>query len=102
MRRHRAAWLLVAMVAATSACTHRDAPAPPKELELGSHRVQVLVPAGWDPLDQGAQKRFRKGEISIVLENLANADVDSALASLQDSARREVKTRKSMTIDGHE
>ncbi len=28
------------------------------------------MPAGWEALDQGKQKRFRKGEFEIVLQNL--------------------------------
>ena len=60
--------LLVAAVA--SACTRENPKPAPKEFELGAHRVQVTVPPGWEALDQGKQKRFRKGELEIVLQNL--------------------------------
>lgn len=73
-----------------------------KELELGPHRVQVSAPAGWDVLDQGAQKRFRKGESEILLENLGKTDWDPALTSLSDDQRREVKSRNLIMIDNHE
>jgi hypothetical protein len=94
--------LLIVTVAAASACTPREAPAVQKELELGAHRIQVSAPAGWDVLDQGAQKRFRKGEADIVLQNLGKVDWEPALASLQDDQRREVKSRRTLTIDNHD
>jgi len=103
MIRHRAfAMLLIVTMAAASACARREAPAVPKELELGPHRIQVSAPAGWDVLDQGEQKRFRKGEADIVLQNLGKVDWEPALASLQDDQRREVKSRRSLTIDNHD
>ena len=91
---YRTVALLIVTVAAASACAPREAPAVQKELELGPHRLQVSAPAGWDVLDQGAQKRFRKGEADIVLQNLGKVDWEPALASLQDDQRREVKSRR--------
>ena len=102
MTGHRPAWLLVATLAAASACTPRAVPDVTKELELGPHRVQVSAPDGWEVLDQGAQKRFRKGEADIVLQNLGKVDWEAALGSLHDDQRREVKSRCAMTIDNHE
>ena len=96
------AWALIAALAALSSCAQRDAPAVTKDLEIGPHHVQVSVPAGWDVLDQGAQKRFRKGESEIVLQNLGKTAWDPALASLQDDQRREVKSRNPIMIDHHE
>jgi hypothetical protein len=111
MTGRRAAWLLVVTVAAlavASACAQREAPGVQetagvlKTLELGPHRVQVPVPAGWEVLDQGVQKRFRRGEADIVLENLGKVDWERALASLHDKERRGVKSRRELTIDNHE
>lgn len=99
---HRAAWTLVAMFVAASACAQHEIPGVPTQLELGSHRVQVSAPAGWDVLDQGAQKRFRNGESEIVLQNLGKTEWDPALASLQDNQRREVKSRNVIAVDNHE
>ena len=100
----RVAWLLVAALAVAPACAIREAAVgqAQKELELGPHRVNVSAPAGWDVLDQGAQKRFRRGESEIVLENLGAVDWEPALASLHDDKRREVKSRRTTTIDNHE
>ena len=98
----RATWTLVSTLAVMAACTPREPAGVPKEFELGRHRVQVSAPAGWEVLDQGAQKRFRKGESEIVLQNLGKTAWDDGLASLQDNQRREVKSRTAMTIDTHE
>ena len=98
----RAVWLFVATLAAVSACARDDAASIPKELELGPHHIRVSAPAGWEVLDQGAHKRFRKGEADIVLRNLGQVDWETALASLFDDQRREVKSRQSMTVDNHE
>ena len=98
----RAVWVLVAALAAASGCAKPGAPPAQKDLELGSHRLQVSAPAGWDVLDQGAQKRFRRGEAEIVLENLGNLAWDKALASIHDDNRREVKSRRAITIDQRE
>jgi hypothetical protein len=57
---------------------------------------------GWDVLDQGAQKHFRKAESDIVLQNLGPVDWEPALGSLHDDHRREVKSRRAITIDNHE
>ena len=108
-------WPTVALmfaVAWSSTCA-RDhaAPAATKEFELGAHRVQVVVPTGWDALDQGRQKRFRKGEFEIVLQNLGppappprNPDelADWGLTEVGHDQRREVKSRRAVTLDGRE
>lgn len=99
----RTAWLLVATLAVSSACANREAASIAKELELGPHRIQVSAPAGWELLDQGAQKRFRKGESEIVLQNLGKVDWElGALKKLSDDQRREVKSRRPFMIDVHE
>ena len=104
----RAMWPLLAALTMVPACTDSAAVGAQKELELGPHRVQVSTPAGWELLDQGARKRFRKGESEIVLENLG-ADFAqladwglAALASLGNDRRREVKSRRATIIDNHE
>jgi len=103
------------LVAATSACGRETITPVLKEFEFGARRVQVSVPAGWEALDQGKQKRFRKGEFEIVLQNLGpamppprNLDefVDWGLAEVGAGVghdqRREVKARRAVTIDGRE
>jgi hypothetical protein len=80
-----------------------------KRLDFGAHRLQVVVPAGWEALDQGRQKRFRKGERQIVLQNLGaptppardlNELIEWGLASVGSNERREIKTRQITAIDG--
>jgi len=98
-------------VAALSACTGSKATPVTKELVFGAHRVQVTVPAGWEALDQGNQKRFRKGEFEIVLQNLGprtppprNLDelIEWGLAQLGHNQRREEKSRRTVMLDGRE
>ena len=61
---------VLGLVVAVSACA-RENPAPvPRQFELGASRVLVVVPTGWEALDQGRQKRFRKDELEIVLQDL--------------------------------
>ena len=111
--RRTAQLTLALMVAAASAssCAHEKAAPGPREFALGVHRVQVIVPEGWEALDQGRQKRFRRGEFEIVLENLGpptppHRDVDSlvdwGLAEVGHDERREVKSRRPVTLDGRE
>ena len=110
--RLRVALVITTVVAASSACVRDNAtPAATKEFELGAHRVQVTVPTGWDALDQGKQKRFRKGEFEIVLQNLGSRTppprdedelVDWGLAEVGQDQRREVKSRRVVTLDGRE
>jgi hypothetical protein len=105
--------LVVVVLAAASGCRNDDATPARREMpfELGARRVRVTVPAGWESLDQGRQKRFRKGEFEIVLQNLgprtpppSDLDelVDWGLAAVGHDQRREVKSRRALTIDGRE
>jgi len=103
------------VVVTASACA-RETPAPStKEFAFGARRVQVIVPDGWEALDQGKQKRFRKGEFAIVLQFLGAStppprDLDELIdwglaelgAEIGPDKRRELKSRRSVTIDGRE
>lgn len=127
MARRATCLTLAVVVAAASSCApdnatrapapaQAPAPAPvaaERQFEFGARRVQVTVPAGWEALDQGHQKRFRKGELEIVLQYLgprtppardANLDelVDWGLAAIGHDQRRDVKSRRPVTLDGRE
>jgi hypothetical protein len=115
-------WPLVVSLTSATACTPRDHAYVEREFELGSHRVRVLAPEGWELADQGTQKRFRNGESQIVLVDLEPAtrpltqgdlerldDLDqfaewglAALGGAGSDQRREVKSRRTTTIDSHE
>jgi len=116
----RTRWLTLAFAVAASAACARDNQTPAaREFEFGAHRVQVTVPTGWEALDQGKQKRFRKGEFEIVLQNLGLSTtlgpgprtspvrdtdelIDWGLAEVGHDQRRDVKSRRAVTIDGRE
>jgi hypothetical protein len=111
---HAPIFTLVLLVV-SSACAGSTGRPAPKELELGAHRVQVTVPSGWEALDQGKQKRFRKGEFEIVLQNLGTRtppprDLDQLIdwglaavgADVGHDQRREVKSRRTIMLDGRE
>ena len=114
--------VMLAVVTATACAREKPAPAA-KEFAFGARRVQVIVPEGWEALDQGNQKRFRKGEFAIVLQYLGPStslrpgpsappprDLDALLdwglaelgAEIGPDKRRELKSRRSVTIDGRE
>jgi len=110
MTRARLALTLMLVVAAASSCARKVETPPAKEFQFGARRVQLIVPEGWEALDHGSVKRFRKGEFAIVLTYLGdrltpsshNTDqlIDSALGELGHNQRREVKSRREITIDG--
>ena len=105
----------LALVSVWSACAGTTTTPAPKEFELGAHRVQVTVPAGWEALDQGKQKRFRKGEFEIVLQNLGTRtppprDLDELIewglaavgADVGRDRRHELKSRRTVMLEGRE
>jgi len=103
--------MLTLMFVAAASCARNDPAPAPKEFEFGARRIQVIVPNGWDALDQGKQKRFRKGEFEIVLDNLGSATppardldtlIDWGLAEVGHNQRREVKSRRMVMLDGRE
>ena len=110
----RTTWLTLALIlvaAASPSCVRENAKPAHKEFEFGAHRVQVIVPTDWEALDQGRQKRFRKGEFEIVLQNLGRRahpprDLDEliewGLAQVGHNQRREEKSRRAVMLDGRE
>ena len=102
----------MALLAIAPACARKAEPPAPREVELGGHRVQVIVPAAWDLVDQGSVKRFRKGESEIALQNLGTPKseprdldglVDWGLRALDHNKdRQEEKSRVAHVIDGRD
>jgi hypothetical protein len=101
-------WPLCAAAVVAAGCAHEGRAGAERDLELGSRQVRVSAPAGWELLDQGAVKRFRKGESQIALQNLgpAAAPVDLAAwgraALADDDERRALKSSRAVTVDSQE
>lgn len=57
--------LLCTMIAA--ACREE---LPARTFQVGVHRIEVMVPAGWQALDQGRQLTFRNGETTLIFIDL--------------------------------
>lgn len=64
MNRALAAVLLGTALAA--ACTET----PARTFQVGKHRIEVMVPDGWQALDQGRQLMFRNGESTVIFTDL--------------------------------
>ena len=107
--------LALAFLTISSCARNPPAPAPAATtFEFGTHRVQAIVPAGWEALDQGRQKRFQRGEAEIVLEHLSPLlplpDWDHLIdwglmavdARIGHDQPREIKSRRQASIDGRD
>lgn len=62
-----AASLIVALAIALLGCGARETP---RAFEIGAHRGEVVVPAGWKVDDQGRAWRLRSGDAELVLRDL--------------------------------
>jgi hypothetical protein len=84
MTRH-STWLVTLLLIA-SACgrhdTTEDAPIQ-RDFEFDRHRLTATLPASWQILDQGAQKRFRKNDSELVLRSLGPADAHGITREVQ-------------------
>jgi len=121
MTRRSAVMCAALLVVLSCGCSRAEAPARapvPREFEVGPHRVRVVPPAGWDVFDQGLQKRFRKredakglAEAEVILRDLGRVDpplpdldllADWGLKELGHDGRRDVKSRRALTVNGRE
>jgi len=53
------------------------------EVEIGHHRVRLVVPEGWERLDHGRQQLFRDAEAQISLVDLGPATRDAMVSELR-------------------
>jgi len=58
---------------------------PTVELELGGERFRVVLPEGWEHLDQGREQVFRHGEHRIVFRDLGPAGPAGVLRELEQA-----------------
>jgi len=90
MRTRGSSLVVVLLLALLTGCDLREAP---RTFELGPHRGQLRVPAGWAALDHGRQWRLRKGEAELVLQDLGAAG--------PSGIRREVERARDLWRVGH-
>jgi hypothetical protein len=82
------------VLALLAACGTRE---PPRVFEVGAHRGELRVPAGWQVLDQGGQWRLRRETSELVLRDLGPAgkegirnELERARALWQEGRVKEV------------
>ena len=110
MRRHHAAWSTLVILLAATGCAKNSDPGTAREVRLNARTIHVRVPGGWELLDQGSRKQFRRGESAMFLESLAIPDGQTEfgvwgleqLEEIGENKRREVKARRTITIDSRE
>lgn len=105
--RRGAALLLLALpaLAAWTGCTKET---PPTEMQVGRHRITVVVPEGWEHVTYGDRHQLRSGLARISIEAFRrrtgdlDAAVDLRLPLLGEDARRDEAARRRFTVGDHE
>jgi hypothetical protein len=92
--------LLAALLCTVLAIACTESSSPARAFQIGKHRIEVMVPAGWQALDQGRQLVFRNGETTLIFTDLGAVrpdgfrDVAAAARELWRSGRDdEARTR---------
>jgi hypothetical protein len=100
-------WLpLVLMLVLSVGCT-REEPRP-VELQVGQHRVSLVLPEGWEHIDYGDRHQLRSNFERISIEALEglNNDLDESvevgLHRLKEWERRDEASRNRFDLAGHE
>lgn len=81
-------------------------PPPPTALQVGSHRISVVMPRGWEHLNYGGEHQLRRGFDRISLADMGqigggiDVAVDVALGDLREDGRREEASRNYRLVDG--
>jgi len=73
--------VIVACLSAGLGCEQIETQA----LEAGHHRLQLVVPAGWEHLDHGRQHLFRSGECQMSLVDMGIATQEGLVHDLQQA-----------------
>jgi hypothetical protein len=102
-------WILVylSLVLALAPGCGQEAPRP-AELQVGPHRISVLLPDGWEHIDYGDTHQLRRELARISVEDLGWLDgdidtaADSALVLLREDERRGEASRHHWQIDGRD
>lgn len=81
-RRRRLAGFVTAMLCLQPGCTD-TAIVERTTLEIGHHRLQLVVPEGWEHLDHGREQLFRLGENQVSLVDLGVATREGLVHDLR-------------------
>lgn len=80
----------------------------PVELQVGQHRVSVVIPEEWEHVDYGERHLLRKDFGRIIIEDLGwlgkdfDKSVRIALKKLKENEQRDEAFRKSSLLEGHQ
>ena len=76
---------LMLIVAIVGACGDETEPTPPIEIAVGTHRISLLVPEGWQHQDRGRSHRFEQGSAFLIVSDLGPATRDGLVTALRQS-----------------
>jgi hypothetical protein len=97
---------LLLVLALLAACGRNRT--PPVELQVGAHRIAVVLPRDWEHVNYGDRHQLRRdgARISIEAFRRLNDDFYAAVAyrlgDLKEDARRDEASRRRFDVGGHE
>jgi hypothetical protein len=100
-------WLLLVLVLMLSAGCKREE-SRPVELQVGQHRVFLVLPEDWEHIDYGERHQLRSNlqlisiEVLDQIDNDLDKSVTFGLHSLEERARRDEASRNRFELAGHE
>lgn len=99
----RWAWLALVLIVAAGC---GEDPPPPAEFQVGTHRVQMQIPEGWEHVNYGERHQLRRDLTRVSLERIKwrgknfDAAVSNGLKNLKEDSRREEASRDTLTLGG--
>jgi hypothetical protein len=99
--------LVIGLALMLSGGCAREEPRP-VELQVGQHRISLMLPEGWEHIDYGDRHQLRSDLKRISIEALDRIDndldesVEDALDRLKESERRDEASRNRFELAGHE
>jgi hypothetical protein len=100
--------LMLSVLSITVLVTACSREPQPVELQVGEHRISVVVPEGWEHIDYGERHQLHRELERISIEAFPrpngdlDANVDIRLVELKEDRRRDTATRERFDLAGHE